>query len=92
MLGNQVTIPGKSIKIVMVMKSQAIKGMTALMALPEGTSLIMPWAIKTALQTGGEINPISIIFIIMTPNQNGSKPTAVTIGTKMGTEIGRAHV
>ena len=63
------------------------KGKDPFNIFPIDMSGAIPWITNKLSPTGGVIRPISILMVIITPNQIGSKPAAVIIGYKIGAVI-----
>ena len=65
--------------------SVATNGSTPLKMVVKLTSLTTLLITNTFMPTGGWIRPSSTVMTMITPNQIGSKPSAVTTGKMIGT-------
>ena len=63
------------------------KGKDPFNIFPIDMSGAIPWITNKLSPTGGVIRPISILMVIITKNQIGSKPAAVIIGYQIGAVI-----
>src|ERR1700748_170433 len=83
--GSQVASSGNRIKMIRRMMSVTTNGSTPAKIVDILTSLITLLITNTFMPTGGWINPSSTVMTMTTPNQIGSKPSAVTTGNTIGT-------
>ena len=74
-LGRKVTIWGKIIRIIIQASIAPQKGITPLNMVFIGMSRATPWSTKTLTPTGGVIKLISMVKVMMIPNQTGSNPS-----------------
>src|SRR5207253_4524079 len=84
-LGSQRAMIGKAIRITRRMMSVTTNGSTPLKMVEKLTSWITLLITNTFMPTGGWISPSSTVITMITPNQIGSKPSAVTTGKMIGT-------
>src|SRR5271156_4789804 len=83
--GSQVASNGNTIRITSLIKSVTTNGSTPTKIVDMLTSLITLLITNTFMPTGGWIKPSSTVITITTPNQIGSKPSAVITGNTIGT-------
>ena len=86
-LGSQVAISGKIQRIIICKIIKMTKGKDPFNILPIEISGAIPCMTNKFRPTGGVINPISILIVIITPNHMGSNPAAVIIGYNIGAVI-----
>jgi hypothetical protein len=79
-LGSQVAISGKIQSKTICKIINKTNGNEPFKILPIEISGAIPLITNKLSPTGGVIRPISILIVIITPNQIGSKPAAVIIG------------
>src|ERR1700761_2341238 len=84
-IGSHVASSGNRIRITSRIKSVTTNGSTPTKIVDMSTSLITLLITNTFIPTGGGIRPSSTVMTITTPNQIGSKPSAVTTGKTIGT-------
>src|SRR5215831_15164616 len=83
--GNHRASIGKTISMTSRIRSVMMNGSTPMKMVEKLTSGITLLMTKTFIPTGGWIKPSSTVITMMTPNQIGSKPSAVTTGKMIGT-------
>src|SRR5580693_7793434 len=83
--GSQSAKIGNAIKITSRIRSVRMNGSTPRKMVENVTSCTTLLITNTFMPTGGWISPSSTVITIMTPNQIGSKPSAVITGKMIGT-------
>src|ERR1700754_952057 len=83
--GSQVASSGNTTRITSRIRSVTTNGSTPTKIVDISTSLMTLLITNTFMPTGGWINPSSTVITMITPNQIGSKPSAVTTGNTIGT-------
>ena len=83
-LGKKRTISGNSINRMIHPNIATQKGKIPRKMVYMGTSLATPLKTKTLTPTGGVIRLISIVKVMMIPNQIGSNPSWITMGKTIG--------
>ncbi len=85
--GSQVAISGKIQSRIICSIINNTNGNDPFNIFPIDMSGAIPCITNKLSPTGGVIRPISILMVIITPNQIGSKPAAVIIGYNIGAVI-----
>jgi hypothetical protein len=85
--GSQVAISGKMQSRTICNIINNTKGKDPFNIFPIDISGAIPCITNKLSPTGGVIRPISILMVMITPNQIGSKPAAVIIGYNIGAVI-----